>query len=109
MGLFSSKPKKEIKTIKEAVFYDDEKFCYTAKSGHTYGDFPARTNVLQNKNGYWNIDDTWEMYAPRLVGMFENIDANVTKLVEQNQLLLERINSLETQLAQLSETNKLVR
>ena len=49
------------------------------------------------------------MYAPRLVGMFENIDANVTKLVEQNQLLLERINSLETQLAQLSETNKLVR
>lgn len=106
MGLFSSKPKNEIKSIEDAIRYDDKKFSYTTKSGRTYDDFPTRASVIYQRNGYSNIDDAWEMYAPRMVKMFENIDTNVTKLVEQNQLLQERISKLE---AQLSEVNSPVR
>ena len=106
MGLFSSKPKHEIKSIEDAIRYDDKKFTYTTKSGRTYDDFPTRASVLHQRNGYWNIDDTWEMYAPRMVSMFENMNANLNKLVEQNQLLQERISNLEIQ---LSEVNNRVR
>lgn len=102
MGLFSRKPKHEINSIDDAVKYNDKKFSYTTKSGRTYDDFPTRASVLHQRNGYWNIDDALEMYAPRTVRMFESMNDNLNKLVEQNQLLQKRISKLEIQLSEVN-------
>lgn len=98
MGLFSGKPKTVSNSIREAVHNNDKNFSYTTKSGFTHTNLPLETDILYEKNGFWNYDDFFEMYAPRMVSLFENINNNVNKLLVQNQLLEERVKILEKKL-----------
>ncbi len=104
MGLFSKK--KESHTIEEALKNHDKNFSYTTRTGYTYDDFPyMMQHTLWNNICATSFDDAFEMYAPNFLATIEETNKNIKILLEQNQMLQEKVRSLENKVSNLEQNH----
>ena len=104
MGLFSKK--KESRTIEEAIKNDDMDFKYTTAKGNVYTHFPNIEVTMLNRQGFDDLDDMFEMFAPQLMQLLIKTNQNIEIVMQQNSELQQQCQQLKQEIAEIKASRQ---